>query len=56
MQPMLKISINGRENKKTSHIYGLTEAIEHIAEHFYITDQDLMEAYMLAENMKHLEQ
>ena len=55
-QPMLKISIEVGVNKKTSRTYGLTEAIEHVSTHFYIRDQDLIEAYTLAGNMKHLEQ
>ena len=55
-QPMLKISIDIGVNKKTSRTYGLTEAIEHVSENFYIHDQDLIEAYTLAGNMKHLEQ
>ena len=53
---MLKISIDIGENKKTSQTYGLTEAIEHVAEYFYTRDQDMMEAYTLAGNMKQLEQ
>ena len=53
-QPILKISIG--ENKKTSWTYGLTEAIEHVTEYFYITDQNMMESYTLAGNMKHFEQ
>ena len=36
--------------------YGYTEAIEHVAEHFRIMDQDLVEAYTLAVNMNQLEQ
>ena len=55
-QPMLKISIEVGVNNKTSRTYGLTEAIEHVSTHFYIRDQDLIEAYTLAGNMKHLEQ
>ena len=55
-QPMLKIAIEVGPNKTTSRTYGLTEAIEHVSEHFYIRDQDLIEAYTLAGNMKYLEQ
>ena len=55
-QPMLKIVINVDTNKQTSRTYGFTEAIDHVAEHFYINDHDLTEAYTLAGNMKHLEQ
>ena len=55
-QPMLKISIDIGENRTTSRTYGLTEAIEHVSEHFFIRDQDLLDAYTVAGNMKHLEQ
>ena len=55
-QPMLKISIDIGENRTTSHTYGLTEAIKHVSEHFFIRDQDLLDAYTVAGNMKHLEQ
>ena len=53
---MLKIVVEMGDNKKTSHTYGITEAFEHVAEHFCIRDQDIVEAYTLAENTKHLEQ
>ena len=55
-QPMLKIVIDQGDNKKTTRTYGFTEAIDHVAEFFYINDQDLVDAYTLAGNMKHLEQ
>ena len=56
IQPMLKIVVEIGDNKKTTRTFGFTEAIEHVAENFYIRDQDLVEAYTLAGNMKHLEQ
>ena len=55
-QPMLKITIDIGENRQTSRTYGLTEAIEHVSEHFVIRDQDLIDAYTVAGNMKQLEQ
>ena len=55
-QPMLKIVINQGDNKKTTRMYGFTEAIDHVSEFFFINDQDLVDAYTLAGNMKHLEQ
>ena len=55
-QPMLKVVIEIGKDKKTTRTYGFTEAIEHVEKNFRIRDQDLMEAYTLAGNIKQLEQ
>ena len=56
IQPLLKVVVEIDDNRKTSCTYGYTEAIEHVAEHFGIHDQDLVKAYMLAGNTKQMEQ
>ena len=53
---MMKVVIDLADNKSTSRTYGYTEAIEHVTEHFGIDDQDMIEAYTLAGNMKGLDQ
>ena len=55
-QPMLKIIIEVGPNQQTSRTFGFTEAIQHVKENFKINDQDFVEAYTLAGNMKQLEQ
>ena len=55
-QPLLKVVLELDENRKTSRTYGFTEAIEHVAKHFGIKDEDLVEAYTLAGNATQLEQ
>ena len=55
-QPMMKVVIDLADNKTTSRTYGYTEAIEHVTEHFGIDDQDMIETYTLAGNMKGLDQ
>ena len=55
-QPLLKIVVELDANRKTSHTFGFTEAIKHIAEHFGIKDHDLVDAYTLAGNTRQMEQ
>ena len=49
-QPLLTVVVEIDDNRKTSRTYGYTGAIEHVAELFGIHDQNLVKAYMLAEN------
>jgi len=54
-RPMMKVVIKKSERDIYSRVYGYTEAIEHVKALYPIHDQDLVEAYSKAGNMKDLE-
>lgn len=54
-RPMLKIIIKKSEQVSYSRVFGYTEAIAHVQELYPINDQDLIEAYNKAGNMRNLE-
>jgi len=55
-RPLLKVNIVRGTNDITSRVYGYTEAIEfHRSCGYTLHDQELIEAYSIAGNMKNLE-